>query len=267
MFRHIPDWLFYAVILAAIYGSALLVNKNVVAPPPPVDIGPLLPSESPRDEQVITRVDIPRSGTGTAFAIDEEGGWLTARHVVDGCDEIALKTGQNRIIPASAEIYTKHDLAKLQTQWTRPALPHDVRTPRRVGETGYFIGFPQGRPGEAIGSLLSRSRMLVRGRYSSDESVLAWAETGRTSGLSGSLGGLSGAPVLDTDGEIIGVVTAENPRRGRIYTVAPRALWPFFSEQSGRESVPIRTENYGMQADQLRRERRIAQVFCLVEQG
>lgn len=266
MFRQIPDWLFYAVVLSAIYIGALLVNKNVVAPPPPADLGPLLPSESPRDEQVITQVDIPRSGTGTAFAIDEQGGWLTARHVVDGCHEIALKTGRNRIIPATAEIYEQNDLAKLQTQWTRPALPHDVHTPRRVGETGYFIGFPQGRPGEAIGNLLSRSRMLVRGRYTSDESVLAWAEIGRTVGLNGSLGGLSGAPVLDGDGEIIGVVTAENPRRGRIYTVAPRALWPFFTEKSSRKGNPLEKDRYGLQADQLRRERRIAQVLCLVEQ-
>jgi len=266
MFRKVPDWLFYAFILGAIYASALLLNKDVGAPPPPPELGPLLPSESPRDEQVITQIDIPRSGTGTAFAIDEEGSWLTARHVVDGCDEIAIKTGRNRIIPAKAEVYLKHDLAKLKTKWTRPPLPNDVRTPRHIGETGYFIGFPQGHPGEAVGNLLSRSRMLVRGRYSSDEAVLAWAEVGRTSGLSGSLGGLSGAPVLDKDGEIIGVVTAENPRRGRIYTVAPRALLPFFDKNMTKKSEPIHKDSYGLQADRLRRDRRIAQVFCLVEQ-
>ncbi len=266
MFRHIPDWLFYGVVLALIYIAALLVNKNVEAPPPPPELGPLLPSESPRDEQVLTQIDIPRSGSGTAFAIDDEGSWLTARHVVDSCTEVALKVGHNRIISAQAEVYQKHDLAKLTTKWSRTPLPHDVNSQRHVGESGFFIGFPQGRPGEVVGNLISRSRMLVRGRYSSDESVLAWAEIGRTSGLNGSLGGLSGAPVLDKDGEIIGVVTAENPRRGRIYTVAPRALLPFFSDPSG-EAEPLDKESYGLQADQLRRSRRIAQVFCLVEQS
>ncbi len=241
------------------------MSDDVSAPPPPPELGPLLPSESPRDDQIITQIDIPRSGTGTAFAIDNEGNWLTARHVVDGCSEVALKIGNNRIIGAEYDVFEKNDLALLNTNWARRPLPNDVNTRRQVGETGYFIGFPQGRPGEAVGSLISRNRMLVRGRYTSDESVLAWAEIGRTNGLRGSLGGLSGAPVLDKDGEVIGVITAENPRRGRIYSVAPRALQPFFLETTGNPE-PLQLATYGLQADRLRRDRRIAQVLCLVEE-
>jgi S1-C subfamily serine protease len=263
MLRKLPDWLLYALIVGIIFILASQLRVKVDAPPPPQDIGPLLPSETPKDDKIITQLDAPRSGIGTAFAINNKGDWLTARHVVDGCDQVAIKISTTRIIRADMQVFPDNDLAVLRTQWTRRPLPHDVKTRRNVGERGYFIGFPQGEPGEVVGTLIARNRMLVRGRYSSDESVLAWAEKGRTRGLKGSLGGLSGAPVLDKDGEVIGLVTAENPRRGRIYSVAPRALWPFYPDESG-DAEPVQARKYGLQADRLRRDRRIAQVLCLV---
>lgn len=264
-FGRSPDWLFYGFIVAMIYLNASMMTEEVTAPPPPPsEMGPLLPSETPKDELIITQIDVPKSGSGTAFSISSTGGWLSARHVVDSCDEVALKIGRNKVINARYEVFEENDLALLQTEWKRNPIPNDVQSRRQVGELGYFMGFPQGQAGEAVGRLIARNRMLVRGRYTSDEGVLAWAEIGRTNGLKGSLGGLSGAPVLDQDGEIIGVVTAENPRRGRIYSVAPEALRPFFLENSVKPD-PIRLENYGLMADKFRRDRRIAQVFCLVE--
>ena len=105
--------------------------------------------------------------------------------------------------------------------------------------------------------------MVVRGRYTNEESVLAWSELGRSRGLSGSLGGMSGAPVLDKDGEIIGVVSAESPRRGRIYSVAPRYLRGIITDP-GTGVEPLDLDSYGQNADRLRRDRRVAQVICLV---
>lgn len=119
-------------------------------------------------------------------------------------------------------------------------------------------------PGEVVGSLIGRNRMKVRGRYTNDEAILAWSELGRSRNLTGSLGGLSGAPVLDKDGEIIGVVSAESPRRGRVYSVAPRYLRGIITDP-GEGTEPLSLETYGVGADRLRRDRRVAQVICLVE--
>ena len=261
----IPDWLFYAVIVGGLYLYARSSSERVQAPPPPPEsLGDLLPDQTPRDERVLVDLGSPASGSGTAFPVDRRGTWVTARHVVDGCDKVGLLADESRaVIAESVRVDETADLAIIETEWNRPPLPSDIASAKRTGQYGYFFGYPQGRPGEVVGRLLGRGRLLVRGRYSTDEPVFTWAEIGRTKGLRGSLGGLSGAPVLDSDGEVIGVVAAENPRRGRIYTVAPVSLEPIFINPKDAPE-PIFAESYGTRADRYRRERRITQVLCQV---
>lgn len=264
--KNFPDWIIYGIALIMFIWTAYGIEQDIVIADPPVSpgLGPLLPSDSPRDE--IVRVDVApqQSGTGTAFSINDDGLWLTARHVVDSCDEVGLRIGFGRIVPVDTQIVQNSDLAVLKSEWSRRPLPADLEGQRQIGEIGYFFGFPQGNPGEVVGSLISRNRMKVRGRYTNDEAVLAWSELGRSRNLSGSLGGLSGAPVLDKDGEIIGVVSAEAPRRGRVYTVAPRYLRGIITAP-GTGVEPLSLETYSVGADRLRRDRRVSQVICLVD--
>lgn len=264
--RRFPDWLLYGVLLLVFVMIAYEVEQDVVvadAPESP-DLGPMLPSDSPRDEIVLVDVAPRQSGMGTAFSINNNGMWLTARHVVDSCNSVGLRIGLGRIVPVQTQVVQNSDLAVLTSGWRRHPLPADLESRRQVGEIGYFFGYPQGKPGEVVGSLIARNRMKVRGRYTNDEAILAWSELGRSRNLTGSLGGLSGAPVLDKDGEIIGVVSAESPRRGRVYSVAPRYLRGIITDP-GTGVEPLSLETYGVAADKLRRDRRVAQVICLVE--
>ncbi len=261
----IPDWFIYAVIVGLIYMNAFRASQNdIPSPSEPPELGELLPGESPRDQSVLVDLPAPESGVGTAFVFDDNGNWMTARHVVDGCDKVGLRIGARKGLVMGIDVSTSSDIAVLKADWKRKPLPVDLETQRQLGEYGFFFGFPQGRPGEAVGALLGRHKLIVRGRYRTTEPILAWSEVGRTKNLVGSLGGLSGAPVLDQDGEVIGVVAAESPRRGRIYTVAPRTLRDLISG-TDLPAEPITTERFGQHADSYRRERRIAQVICIVK--
>ena len=116
--------------------------------------------------------------------------------------------------------------------------------------------------------LLGRENLMVRGNGARTESVLVWAETGRTEGLEGTLGGLSGAPALDAQGRVLGVTIAESPRRGRIYTTAPEVVRAALSASGRRGDAgafgeAITPQNYFYVADDLRRELQVAQVVCL----
>ncbi len=267
MFRHVPDWLIYGSIVLLIYLNASRSSnkQHSPQPPPPPELGALLPIESPRDPAVLVEIGAPSSGIGTAFAVDKQGTWLTARHVVDECSKVGLSLGRGKAIRVNASVSKNSDTAILTSDWTRTPLPSDLYSQRQIGERGYFFGFPQGKPGEAAATLLGRHKMVIRGRYRTEEPILAWTEVGRTRGLVGSLGGLSGGPVLDADGEVVGVVAAESPRRGRIYSVAPRNLQNLFPQNNTVAGEPIAIDTYGSQADRYRRARRIAQVLCLVE--
>ncbi len=269
----IPDWLIYTVVLVGIVYSLLSSSETHDAPPaPPIpieDAGAILPAPSLFDEEVLVEMELhPGAATGTAFAVGPQGNWLTARHVVDGCSDLAIATGRNKVVPVLDYVINRDaDLALLKTDGGPESSVFDFETPLRVGQPGYHFGYPQAQPGEVTSRLLSRSRLVTRGRYLNTEPVLAWAEAGRTQGLSGTLGGISGGPVYDSDGEVIGVTVAESQRRGRIYTTAPRSITSFLPEITEMDfsSAPTRAlspDNYGGEADRLRRNLTIVPVIC-----
>ncbi len=164
------------------------------------------------------------------------------------------------------------DLAVMRAPLERTPLALDLdEAGRRLGDWVFMVGYPQGVPGEVAGKLLGREIMQVRGRYATREPVLAWAESSRTSGITGSLGGISGGPAFDMDGEAVGVVVAEAPRRGRIYTAAPSSLAAALdqAEAGAAPGAPpagmLSEENYGLEGRRLRRDLRVAKVQCVVE--
>jgi len=274
-FPRLPDWAIYAAVVAALLIAAVGRQERANAPaaPPPAsdEEGLALGPASPFDPSVV--VDVPAKaepGVGTAFSVAERGVWITARHVVDGCAQAAIVVGEGRGVATRVNIDRRGEAAILTTEGGAPPLPLGLDRPLRRGDRAFHPGFPQGRPGEATSRLLGRENLVVRGRGARTESVLVWAETGRTDGLKGTLAGLSGAPALDRAGRVIGVTVAEAPRRGRIYTTAPETVTGALSSArqhpaSFAVGEPITPENYGRVADALRRDLRVAQVICLTD--
>lgn len=278
----IPDWLVYTLVLTVIVGVLFYSDsrpETEIAQPGPSDVvipipddeplGPLLPETNPFDERILVQVGEVENGIGTAFAINQSGLWLTARHVVDGCSQVGLSIGNGRMVPVETMVRSpSSDLALLYTDRAPRTVGVDLGKDMHVGEAGYHIGFPQGVSGEVSSRLLARSRLVTRGRYSLEEGVLAWAETSRSRNLSGTLAGMSGGPVFDSDGAVVGVTVAESPRRGRIYTAAPSSVMRFLDDHSAvavsGDTVPLAPASFGREADRMRKERAIVKVVCRV---
>jgi S1-C subfamily serine protease len=234
-------------------------------------IGAVLPPASVFDPEVLVEVGPQQSGVGTAFAIDEAGWWLTARHVVADCNEVGIIVGRRaaaRVRQVRAAPFA--DIALLKTDRAPEALALDMAEEKlRFGQLAYHVGFPQGRQGEAVSRLYRREKLVASGRFETEEPVLAWAELGRTRGLNGSLAGMSGGPVFDANGNVIGVTIAESARRGRIYTAPPSSIVRLLGlanlEPVGEPAPPMTRANYGPRADALRRSLAVAQVVCVTD--
>ena len=249
-------------------------TRDADAPQAPPDaleeVGAALAPPSPFDEQVLIQVARPQDGVGTAFSVNSDGFWLTARHVVEGCRHVGLFVRPGNYIPVeNIEIDQRFDLALLKTDYAPNPVTLSLDSVLRIGSEGFHVGFPQGKPGEAVARLHSRSSLISSGERKGREPVIAWSELGRTRGLEGSLGGLSGGPVYDRRGAVRGVILAESPRRGRIYTAAPSVIKEFLAEMDveygENTAVDFSMRDYGEKADSIRRSGQVVKVACRVQ--
>jgi hypothetical protein len=186
-----------------------------------------LPSPSPFDPLFSAAVeDVPAGSmmVGTSFPVGA-GAWLTARHVANaGCRAILLGIDDSYTGARINYLAQDADLALVQTAFV-PTPPLPVSSADVVAdESGYAFGYPSGVLGGAEGSLMGRSRMKLEGRLSGTGPVLTWAEVRRFPENLDELAGISGGPMFDAEGAVIGIAVATSIRRGRIHTVAPEVL-------------------------------------------
>ena len=211
------------------------------------------------------------NSTGTAFSIRSDGIWLTARHVVDGCDRVGLQVSDRKAVKVQrVKLHPRADIAVLWTRGGKPAISI-AEAELKINQRGYHVGFPEGKPGQVASSLIGRRNMKTVGRYRQMEPVVAWVERARQPQVS-TLGGLSGGPTLSKEGQIVGVTVAASKRRGRVFTTAPATMAVMLSmagvlpdgkPSAGLSARPSDT-GYAEYGDQLRAKRIVAKVLCLV---
>lgn len=175
-----------AQYFAAAQQKGLLFIPASVAPPESVQ-APLAPNSSGSRDHLFA--------TGTAFAIDANGVFVTNRHVIDGCKRITIDGNEVRMGLADAT----DDLATLYSHMKTPAFavfrePSDGKS----GESVVAVGFP-------LAGILATEANVTTGIVSA------------TAGIGGDARylqmtapvqpGNSGGPLLDSSGLVIGIVS------------------------------------------------------------
>lgn len=224
----------------------------------------LAPDWSPPERRSFVDVG-PRktNGTGTAFAVGD-GKWLTARHVTDGCNDIGIQVAPRKGIKVQrVDNHPNADVALLTTR--NGPTPFPFGSGAGIGDDGYMIGFPKGRPGAVHATKIGTTVLQERGRYKTRERADVWSERSRVPARFESLGGLSGGPTFDSAGRIIGVVLAEEPRRGRVISAEPATLTAMIADAGGGQPAgSLDAEKYPATARALLTSLRVAKVLCRV---
>ena len=148
----------------------------------------------------VAEISTPR-GKGTGFLIDSKGLLLTNRHVVGRFPEVDVRFNDGKTLRAKVIGRTSDlDIALLQLQGTStkpnyPALPLCLSKAATVGEDIVVIGNP-------LGLQATTTRGIVSGVRDEDGSTMLQIDAPVNPGN-------SGGPIVNYNGEVIGIVTAK----------------------------------------------------------
>lgn len=248
-----------------------------IVPPPLPDINPegrgQLPPPSANDPMIEIAEKAKGSNsqyTGTAFSIDNRGLWVTAKHVTHGCDQLLLLRPHRRPLRVDAlSEHSRADVAIMQTDGGYGAFPVNYETPE-FNQEGFHFGFPRGEPGDVYSNLIGRRVIKTTGVNRGKEPVLVWAEKVRVPNSNESLGGISGGPILNKDGSVVGVHIAGSIRRGRSFSSLPRTINQLLDQNdidlNDQYDIPavsmLNEVGFSRLGDDLRSNIQVAQVIC-----
>lgn len=210
------------------------------------------------------------SGSGTAFAVSSTGAWMTARHVTHDCAELTIYTPRARQDGRLMFAHRSADVSLIDTAQSGPALQLGRGTPA-IGTDGYSFGFPNGQMGGAHTQLIGRMRGRYTGGWNGLMPVLAWAEVERYPQDLPAFSGMSGGPVFDADGQVVGIHVSTETRRGRLIAIAPEVLREVSAQTpsispggSPLTEVSLPKVSLKSVVEGLYRNRQIAYVYCTV---
>lgn len=204
---------------------------------------------------------------GTAFSLSVDGYWGTAAHVLNACQyvdvELQKAGGGFRTRPAIAWRALKGtDVAVMDTKRGMPGLALAVNAPES-GENGFFFGYPMGQASAGYAVNIGKTRM-VRFKGREREPADVWTIYDFQPAKDIVLGGNSGGPMMNAHGEVVGVVSAGNDRRGRVLTSMVPTLAPLkaFSHESFEARRVLTPSNYVEFGKILRERGQVVRIDC-----
>ena len=147
--------------------------------------------------------DGPSTRYGTAFPIGDEGFFLTALHVAGGCDRLALESGAGDGVSKEAAVIASEasmDAALLKAEGLRvPPLRMSDRTPA-PDLSVFTLGYPE----EGLVRIVPRRVDGAVADFEGPDPLL-----GLIPAALPVRGGNSGGPLLDSDGQVLGMIVAQ----------------------------------------------------------
>jgi len=158
--------------------------------------------------------DAPRRGAGTGFIIDSEGFILTNHHVVEGADRILVRLTDGRQLRAErvgSDPDTDIALIRVDASQSFESAPLGDSDTLRVGEWVLAIGNPL-----AYEHTVTVGVVSFIGRKLFDRSLDRYIQTDAAINF-----GNSGGPLINAQGEVIGINSAISSRAASIGFAVP----------------------------------------------
>lgn len=237
---------------------------------------PLLPSEWMRSPETELR-DGPLSewSHGTAFSIDDQGGYVTAAHVTAGCSQLALVSEQalaTHTLAATSVVtemvlHVSADASAVRTPLRAPPIDTAGDVQPQPGMVAYGYGYPHGEPGALRGEFVGRARGRAQSRPGAFP-LFVWAMTQREPASEQPLGGISGGPLLSAAGQVIGMVIGYPSERRSLFVTTTMAPVREVSEiadndhGSGFYHTPVPDAQFAAYGAQLRKQGSVVPIVC-----
>lgn len=279
MLRRFELAFYLAIIAAAVLYGAGLAEKDSAGerrPRPDYSQRDMAPKYPDPFGGEVVEIKVSRktgNSVGTAYAVSSDL-WMTAAHVVRDCDSLALVVGPRQgIRPKSVWVHPDYDLALIETKpLGQPVLAPATIRPRR-GDEGFHIGYPGGKPGDIVSRKMTEGQMHTRGAIERLEPIDIWAERARFPESLTTLGGISGGPVFNDRGEVVGSTVAGTVRRGRAYTTPMTSLQDMldragkaWQQQPNEPAItrPLSESAIVTAGNSLREKLAVVQLYCTV---
>jgi len=172
------------------------------------------PFSTPFDRQPDRNPEDLRRGAGTGFLIDAEGHILTNQHVVEPADRITVRLADGRSLRAKRigiDPDTDIALIKVDSPEPLPFAPLGDSDALRVGEWVVAIGNPLAYEHTVTVGIVS-----YMGRKLFNRSLDRYIQTDAAINL-----GNSGGPLINTQGEVVGINSALSAKAANIGFAVP----------------------------------------------
>ena len=142
---------------------------------------------------------------GSGFIVDPHGFILTAEHVIENAKEVEIRLADSQRLPAqivAADAQIDVAVLKISTARELPILSLADSDSIRVGDLALVFGYPFGRDSSMSLGIISRA-----GRTYPDSASYEFIQTD-----AGAYPGGSGGPLLNSKGNVIGMITMASER-------------------------------------------------------